>query len=220
LLVDFDQVQTTVYWRVEVKKLSARQIASQETTPYARAADFCRIFVKDMDSLYQLSFLLTGDRAMAEKCFVRGLDDSRKGNRVFKEWAQSWARRTIIQNAIQMIRPRPTENGRSSSMSDRSAGRAMTEPAEIANIVELPAFERFAFVMSVLERYSDQECSLLLKCTRTEVTAARTRVLKDISGSAELHRKPATIDPHEQALPHNTGSVFQLRAAAELAASA
>jgi len=200
--------------------LSARQIANQKTTPYARAADFCWIFVEDMDSLYLLSFLLTGDRAMGEKCFVRGLDDSRKGNRVFKEWAQSWARRTIIQNAIQMIRPRPTDNGRSSSMPDRSAGHAMTEPTEIAEIVELPAFERFAFVMSVLERYSDQECSLLLDCTRGDVMAGRTRAMQQIAGSAELHRKLLSIDPDEQALPHNPGSVFQPRAASELAASA
>jgi DNA-directed RNA polymerase specialized sigma24 family protein len=197
----------------------AKQIANQETTPYARAADFCRIFVNDMDSLYQLSFLLTGDHSMAEKCFVRGLDDSRKGNRVFKEWAQSWARRTIIQNAIQMTRPRPTDNRTPSSTSDRSAG-AVTEAAEIAKIVELPAFERFAFVMSVLERYSDQECSLLLNCTRSEVTAARTRAMQQIAGPAELHRKLVSIDRDEQALQHNPGSVFQPRAASELAASA
>ena len=86
--------------------LGARQIAKQKSTPYARAADFCRIFREDMNSLYLLSFLLTADQ-LAEKCFVRGLEDSAKGNPVFKEWAQSWARRTMIQNAIQMIRPRP-----------------------------------------------------------------------------------------------------------------
>ena len=192
--------------------LSARQITNQESTPYARAADFCRIFAKDMDSLYQLSFLLTGDHSMAEKCFVRGLDDSRKGNAVFKEWARSWARRTIIQNAIQMIRPRPADNRKSSFGSDWSAG-AVTEPAEIAKIVELPAFERFAFVMSVLERYSDQECSLLLECTRGEVIAARTRVLQEIARSAELHRKLLSIDPNEQPLRYNAGSLLQPKAA-------
>jgi len=49
-----------------------------------------------MDSLCLLSFLLTGEPSLAEKCFVRGLEDSRKGNPVFNEWAVSWARRTII----------------------------------------------------------------------------------------------------------------------------
>jgi DNA-directed RNA polymerase specialized sigma24 family protein len=221
LVVDFHQVQTTIYGTTEVKMLGgARQIANQKTTPYASGADFCRIFEKDMDSLYLLSFLLTGDRSMAERCFVRGLDDSRKGNRVFKEWAQSWARRTIIQNAIRMIRPRPTDRAWSSSTSDRRAGHAMTEPAEVAWIVELTAFDRFAFVMSVLERYSDQECSLLLDCTRGEVIAARARALKQSARSVELDGKPVSIDSDEQVLPDNPGSVLQPQAAAQLAASA
>ena len=200
--------------------LSARQIANQEATPYARGSDFCRIFEEDMNRLYLLSFLLTGDHSMAEKCFVRGLDDSREGNPVFREWARSWARRAIIQSAIQIIRPRPTVSGRSSSTSDRSAGHAMTEPAKIAKIVELPAFERFAFVMSVLERYSDQECSLLLNCTRGEVIAARTRVLQKIARSAEHQRKLVSIDFDKQALPDNPGSVLRPQATSELAASA
>jgi hypothetical protein len=57
-----------------------------------------------------------------------------------------------------------------------------TMPAEIAAIEEVPAFERFAFVMSVLEHYSDRERSLLLNCTRGEVTAARSRALERLGG--------------------------------------
>ena len=74
-------------------------------TVYAVASDFCRIFSDDMDGLYQLSLCLTADPAKAEQCFVSGLEDSRQSNRVFKEWARSWARRTIIQNAIRLMRP-------------------------------------------------------------------------------------------------------------------
>jgi len=139
--------------------------------------------------LYLLSFLLTGEHSLAEKCFVRGLEDSRKGNPVFKEWARSWTRRTIIQSAIQIIRPRPTPNSRSSPTSDRVASHAVTQPAEISNIVGLPQFERFVFVMSVLERFSDQECSLLLDCTRGDVAAARTWALQQIAWAAELPAK-------------------------------
>jgi DNA-directed RNA polymerase specialized sigma24 family protein len=164
----------------------ARRIIDQEPTPYATRADFCRIFEKDMNRLYLLSFLLTGDHALAQGCFVRGLEDSAKGNPVFKECAQSWARRMIIQNAIRKIGVRPTDSLTSHSASGRSAGNARLEPVEIAEILELPAFERFVFVMSVLERYSDQECSLLLGCTRGEVIAARTRALQQIGRSAKL----------------------------------
>ena len=52
------------------------------------------------------SLLLTGDRDKAEECFVAGVGESTKAYRVFKEWARSWARRTIIQSAIRLIAPR------------------------------------------------------------------------------------------------------------------
>ena len=60
-------------------------------TPYASTADFDRIFHEQKDSLYRLSFVLTADQAKAQQCFVSGLEDSVKGNPVFKEWARSWA---------------------------------------------------------------------------------------------------------------------------------
>jgi DNA-directed RNA polymerase specialized sigma24 family protein len=171
-----------------------------------------------MNRLYLLSFLLTGDRSMAERCFVRGLDNSAKGNPVFKEWAQSWARRTIILNAIHMIKPQPTDNSAAESPSDRSAGYAVT-PAEIAGIVELPAFERFAFVMSVLERYSDQDCSLLLGCSAGDVFAARTRALRQIADAAESRRKLLSINS-DKAVPENSESATQREAISPLPLSA
>jgi len=91
----------------------AHQTAHHNSTAYATSTDFCRIFESDMNRLYLLAFLLTTDHASAEKCFVSGLEDSKTGSVVFKDWAQSWARRTIIASAIRMIHPRPqlaTEN--------------------------------------------------------------------------------------------------------------
>jgi DNA-directed RNA polymerase specialized sigma24 family protein len=176
------------------------QISDQETAQYATGADFCHIFVEEMHGLYLLSLLLTGDDSLAETCFVQGLEDSRGGKPVFKEWARSWARRTIIQRAIQLIRPQTTPNSSSSPTSAGGVSRAMTQPAEIANIVGLPQFERFVFVMSVIERYSPQECSLLLNCTRRDVIAARTWALQQIARAAELP-EVVSIDSDDQALP-------------------
>src|SRR5215469_17201964 len=104
-----------------------KKMSSQEPSPYATRADFCRIFQKDMNRLYLLSFLLTGDHSVAEQCFVGGLHMSQEGNPVFKEWAESWARRAIIRNAIRMIRPRPTEDSTAPATA-RTAGDAATEP--------------------------------------------------------------------------------------------
>jgi DNA-directed RNA polymerase specialized sigma24 family protein len=201
----FKGSQTDISRETDMKMLSASQISDQEITPYATGADFCRIFLKHMDGLYLLSFLLTGEYSIAEKCFVRGWEDSQKGNPVFKEWTQSWARRTIIRSAIEMMRPQPIRD-RNSSLTDHSASCAMTQAAEIAMIVGLPPFERFVFVMSVLERYSDLECSLLLDCTRGDLISARTWVLQQMARATQIRRKVISIDSDEQSLPDNLGS--------------
>ncbi len=195
------------------------KVRNHESSPYAMRNDFCRIFETNMNSLYLLSFLLTGDRTVAEHCFVGGLHTAQQGSQVFKEWAESWARRVIIQNAIRLIRPWKTV-GVTPATANPSNANAVIEHDEIARIVELPVFERFAFVMSVLEHYSDQECSLLLGCSRGDVAATRTRALERLGKSADLHRKLVSIGSHQNARRDNPESAPQLTAAPSLAASA
>jgi DNA-directed RNA polymerase specialized sigma24 family protein len=170
----------------------SRKGIKQTTTPYATQADFRRVFQEDMNRLYLLSLLLTGERDLAEQCFVSGLRMSSEGNPVFKEWATSWARRTIILTAIRMVRPRLGDPQRS-SVPPKTAGPSAISRAEIANIIALPPFERFVFVMSVLECYTEQECSLLLGCTRREAMEARERALRRTGEGAELRRKVISI---------------------------
>jgi len=171
-------------------------------TPYASSDDFRRVFDEDMNSLYVLSFLLTADREKAEQCFVSGLEDAVEGNPVFKEWARSWARRVIIVNAVRAINPRPMEeNGRSSSAPVSSIGKTPpVEQVEIAGVLALEPFERFVYVMTVLERYSDQDCSLLLGCARRDVVAARTRAFEQIGSSMASHSKPLPPASSEKSL--------------------
>jgi len=173
----------------EVNVLGAKQATKHEITEYATRADFCRIFAVDMNLLYLLSLLLTADNELAERCFVAGLEDSTKGNAVFKEWARSWARRMIIQNAILTIRPQLTDSNSSGEASPVGSTRFLTEPPEIGSVITLPVFERFVFVISVLEGYSAKNCSLLLGCTRADVIAARTRALRKLGISAELQHR-------------------------------
>ena len=168
---------------------------------YADSDDFRRIFDEDMNSLYLLSFLLTADREKAEQCFVSGLEDAVNGNPVFKEWARSWARRAIIQNAVRVINPRPAEgSGRSPSASVDSDDKmlAAEHHVEIAAVLGLEPFERFVFVMTVLERYSDHECSLLLGCARRDVLAARPRALKQLGSEIESLYQQLTVNPGNQ----------------------
>ena len=176
----------------------AKQIT--RPTPYASSDDFRQVFDEDMNSLYVLSFLLTADHAKAEQCFVSGVEDAVEGNPVFKEWARSWARRVIIVNAVRAINPRPTEeNGRSSSAP--VSGNRKTppvEPVEIAAVVALEPFERFAYVMTVLERYSDLDGSLLLGCARRDLVAARTRAFEQIGSAMASHSIQVTSASSEK----------------------
>lgn len=167
---------------------TSKEIVSSDA--YASPADFEQIFTEDMGGLYLLALLLAGDRCRAEECFVAGVAESTKGNRVFKEWARSWARRTIIQSAIRLIAPRQRSGG--TTPNPVSAGSLNHMPsalkAEVCAILELAPFERFVFVMSALERYSEHHCSILLGCSRRDVTAALARALRHLVSLMSLHK--------------------------------
>ncbi|MGA9507101.1 MAG: hypothetical protein WBV55_00505 [Candidatus Sulfotelmatobacter sp.] len=193
-------------------------------TQYAKCADFRRIFDEDMNSLYLLSFLLTADREKAERCFVSGLEDAVKGNPVFKEWARSWARRVIIQNAVRVIKPRAAEEtGRFTCAPLNRNGEigAAQQQMEIRAVLGLEPFERFVYVMAVLEHYSDHDCSLLLGCARRDVLAARAGALQQIGSAVEAHEQQLPISSSENpALLERSGSVLELLVAPRLATSA
>jgi DNA-directed RNA polymerase specialized sigma24 family protein len=177
---------------------------------YAPSTDFARVFREDMGSLHLLAFLLTADQEKAEKCFVSGLDDCVEGNNVFRDWALSWARRAIIQNAVRMLTPRrenPTEAPPPVDPVDYGFGQTPEANAAITNILKLREFERFVFVLSVLERYSDQDCSVLLGCSRQDVHEAKTRALQQLAESATT--SITTGSPANQ-LPHHSETVVTL----------
>jgi hypothetical protein len=152
---------------------------------YASLGDFCRIYVEQMNSLYLLSLLLTADTQKAEQCFISGFDDSVSHRFVFKERASFWARRSIILQAIRLSRPRPNNEGELNTTKYLpSRGSVPTEVRthpKFAGIVELDTFERFVFIMSLLEKYSVQECSLLLSCFRGDVMRARTAAIRHLA---------------------------------------
>jgi len=189
--------------------------AKQSTryTLYTSTADFCRVFQEDMNGLYLLSLLLTADHEKAEQCFVSGLEDAAEGSPVFKEWARSWARRAIIQNAVRVINPqlKATDGPRSASVTGKAKTVPTARPAGMAAVLALDPFERFVYVMTVLERYSDHECSLLLGCARRDVPAARVRAVLQLGGSMAAHySQPAPSTPEQPVSQAHHGSLFEL----------
>ena len=70
--------------------------------------------------------------------------------------------------------------GHALSSFDSDGTTLAVEQVETAAVVQLEPFERFVYVMSALERYSDLDCSLLLDCARRDVIAARIRALQQL----------------------------------------
>lgn len=159
-------------------------VAVSQPSRYATGSDFCRIFAEDMRGLYTLALLLTADGAEAERCFLSALEDSSRTTRVFKEWARSWTRRAIMQQAVGIQHPALY---RPAAVTHREPERSSTQQSgfPIEAVLGLPTFERFVFVMSVLERCSDQECAVLLGCSRVEVANGRARALDVLMAGAE-----------------------------------
>jgi hypothetical protein len=176
----------------EVNVPQATKVSLNASTGYATSDDFHRIFSEEMNRLYLLGLLLTADAGKAERCFVAGIGDSVGGNPVFREWARSWARRTIIQHAIRMIEP----SQQKLTIANPGPLELGIEP-RLGAILKLDALERFVFVMSMLEGYSDQDCSVLLGCSRQTVVEARTRALEHLATADQI------VAMHEEGL-HTT----------------
>jgi DNA-directed RNA polymerase specialized sigma24 family protein len=159
---------------------------SGKTNEYATREYFCQVFQKDLDSLYQLAFLLTADHEKAQKIFVAGIDECASGNPVFKEWARSWARRVIIRSAIRLIEPVLGESEERYIEDDERE----TELAPGQAVAHLSPFKRFVFIMSVLERIPDRECAALLGCGTADIEDARKRAVQAIALSELRKHEP------------------------------
>ena len=61
----------------------AHSLRSRADNEHATCEDFLKIFTDDMNDLYQLSFLLTGNHEKAETCFVSGMEDCAVQNKRF-----------------------------------------------------------------------------------------------------------------------------------------
>ena len=142
---------------------SHTQIFGNGENQYATREDFRKILDEDLNRLYQLSFLLTADHQKAERCFVASIEDCANENGVFREWARPWTKRVVVENAIRELKPRPSRSNSSllpslrNQQSSSPTGHFTTDA-----LLRLEDFERFVFVLCVLESYRENDCTLLL----------------------------------------------------------
>jgi hypothetical protein len=119
-----------------------------------------------------MALLLAADRDAAERCFLSAFEYCTRSTTVFREWAESWAKRTTIMSAIRIVfASQPPAKAQVRSESNEGAVFRM-EPL-FTRVLSLPPFDRFVYVLSVLERTPDRECALLLDCAVRDVVDAK-----------------------------------------------
>ncbi|HET9166308.1 MAG TPA: hypothetical protein VFP11_09935 [Candidatus Angelobacter sp.] len=177
-----------------------KQKTMERATEYASCKDFKQIFTEDMAGLHRLAFLLTADHAKAEQCFVAGLEDSIHGNPVFREWARAWSKRAIIQSAIKAIAPAPV---RYSAIPETAETHWQNRDVEstAAIVASWEPFERFVFVMAVLEGYGLRECAALLACPVQDVITAKSIALQRLAGQSATE----VLSPDREYVHRNQG---------------
>jgi hypothetical protein len=96
------------------------------------------------------------------------------------------AKRVIAENAIRDLNPQ-RKHSSSSSVSTISSHKQQVSGAagyfDVEAVLGLADFERFIFVLWVLEHYRDRECALLLNCSAREVGEARARAIAELAST-------------------------------------
>jgi hypothetical protein len=152
---------------------------------YAKHADFCDLFRADTKRLYVLAFLLTANHTESEQCFFTTVERAFEQQAVFKGWVRVWVGRRLIESAIEIVSPASAQKGQKRDL--WRAGQPETQREnEIDTVTKLDVFERFVFVMSILERLSNWDCALLLECSMNKVSEARIRALWRLTELAGL----------------------------------
>ena len=160
-----------------------------------RAADFAEAWLDEITNLYLLSFLLTADKVLAEQCFSDAMTDYVGGSRGLTDWSKGPGKVAVIRRAYQMIRPVPKRvHSWSFAPGARPLLSAVHQP--FATITSLGAFERFVFVLSVLEGYADEVCAALLECELPDIMETRelaNRLVAALELDEELQRDSAVL---------------------------
>jgi hypothetical protein len=147
---------------------------TQRANEYARIEDFCAIFQHDMRSLYMLALMLTGNAADAEACFVSAFAACQTATRIFKPWAASWSRLSVVDRAMHANRPRIAH--KMELLAERDETHSL--PAELAAVLRLDDFRRFVYVLTVLEKYSIRDAAILLKHGVRDVALAQRQSIE------------------------------------------
>ena len=178
----------------DVLQLKNHAVSTKQKDLYATAEDFEQFFAKDTTHLFPLCLQLTADAEKAENCLILTMRDCFRSNSVAQRCMHTWARRMVIRNAIRLVWGTPND------ILGESGFEFHLQPTEFAlealresvAILTLPDFDRLAFVICVLERYSILDCALLLRRAPQEVYEAIERATTQVIPPEERRENDAT----------------------------
>lgn len=159
---------------------------------YARKEDFVEVFERERVGLQRLALLLTANSQAANRCLMSAVRECIASSSVSKEWIPSWTRRVVIRNAISLIMGPGgqsfinTNDDPDDELVAFSPNDSLGAIAGSESILDLPEFERFVFVICVLEGYSIHDCALLLSKSPRDISEARQRVGNQVGHMDEL----------------------------------
>jgi len=146
---------------------------SEVSSPTRAATRAAEMWLDEMAELYLLAFMLTARKETAEQCILDAVDEYlNSGAPSLLDWVRSKGRRAVIECAVQRVNPRVKAVPTWSVPSGTHASIAPSHQP-FAVITALSAFERFVYVLTVLEGYQVEECAGALECLQTEVVAAQ-----------------------------------------------
>jgi hypothetical protein len=153
-----------------------------ERCEYARKEEFANVFESERVGLRRLALLLTANSEAAKRCLIRAFRECVASSSVSKEWVLGWTRRMVIRKAISLVMG-PEGQSFANTNDGADNGSIAFSPDDLLgaiagseSILDLPEFDRFVFVICVLERYSVHDCALLLGRSPREINEARKRV--------------------------------------------
>jgi DNA-directed RNA polymerase specialized sigma24 family protein len=161
---------------------------------YASKEEFVSVFTAERTALERLAFLLTANYEGANRCLDLTLRECVASSSVFKGWVLTWICRVVIRNAIELVKG---SGGQPFIDTISDAEGELIVPSDedsldpIANssaILHLPELDRLVFVICVLERYSIQDCALLLGRSPGDVLETRKRTANQVEQIDEISR--------------------------------
>ena len=165
---------------------------ASERCAYADKEEFVSVFECERAGLQRLALLLTANSEMAKRCLTRAFGDCIASSSVSRERVLSWTHRMVIRNAISLVMGPggesfvSTNDGADNGLVAFSPDDLPDAIGEYESILDLPELDRFVFVICVLERYTTQDCALLLDRPPRDINEARQRVGNQVGKIDEL----------------------------------